>query len=280
MSADGPLPWKPVEADLEGLLARFPRPLQTLSRAEVPAFVLRRAYNPEHCRGLVHRFVERGLMRDPELPAPPNSRTRIDIGTNLGGYGNKPDEFFAKAAETNLLFRHLFDGFDNPIAAIYETLSRLAPGKTVRTAREPDGRLYGQAIFRVHYESHAYKPHLDHVTLREKRFDFDVTRFDHQFAGVICIQNADDRGPAPQAILHQCVWTPEVSPYIVEERFPEYVAEHDVKNCSVELEEGDLYFFNTRCIHEVPPVPGDRPRVVLAVFIGYSDDDDEIFVWS
>ena len=280
MNAHSALPWQPVEGDLENLLDHFPQPLQTLARAEVPAFVLRRAYNPEHCHGLVRRFIERGLMRDPEQAVPPGSPTRVDIGTNLGGHGHDPDAFFARSAETNLFFQHLFDGYDNPIATIYETLSRLAPGKTVRTAREPDGRLYGPAIFRVHYESHAYRPHLDHVTLREKRFDFDVTRFGHQFAGVICIQNAVACGPGPQAILHQCLWTPEVDPYIRDETFPEYVAAHDVQNCRVELEEGDLYFFNTRCIHEVPPVPGERPRVVLAVFIGYSDDDDEVFVWS
>ena len=46
------------------------------------------------------------------------------------------------------------------------------------------------------------------------------------------------------------------------------------------LDPGDLYFFNTRCIHEVPAVQGDDPRVVLAVFIGYAEDDDEIYVWS
>ena len=48
----------------------------------------------------------------------------------------------------------------------------------------------------------------------------------------------------------------------------------------MQLEPGDLYFFNTRCIHEVPGVDGDLARVVLATFIGYSSGRDEIFVWS
>ena len=43
---------------------------------------------------------------------------------------------------------------------------------------------------------------------------------------------------------------------------------------------GDLYFFNTRLIHEVPALEGADPRVVLAVFVGYSEEDGEIFVWS
>jgi hypothetical protein len=53
-----------------------------------------------------------------------------------------------------------------------------------------------------------------------------------------------------------------------------------VPNVTVNLEPGDLYFFNTQLIHEVPGVPGELPRIVLATFIGYSPDDDEVFVWS
>jgi hypothetical protein len=46
------------------------------------------------------------------------------------------------------------------------------------------------------------------------------------------------------------------------------------------LDPGDLYFFNTGCIHEVPGVAGEDARIVLATFIGYSSDRNEIFVWS
>ena len=48
----------------------------------------------------------------------------------------------------------------------------------------------------------------------------------------------------------------------------------------MDLQPGDLYFFNTRLVHEVPALEGSSPRVVLAVFIGYSADDPEVFVWS
>ena len=46
------------------------------------------------------------------------------------------------------------------------------------------------------------------------------------------------------------------------------------------LEQGDLCFFNTRLIHEVPAVEGDLPRIVLPTFIAYSPDDPEVYVWS
>jgi len=53
-----------------------------------------------------------------------------------------------------------------------------------------------------------------------------------------------------------------------------------LEQATISLEPGDLYFFNTRLIHEVPGIAGDLPRIVLATFIGYSSDCDEMFVWA
>ena len=46
------------------------------------------------------------------------------------------------------------------------------------------------------------------------------------------------------------------------------------------LNRATLYFFFSENIHEVPPVVGEKPRIVLAAFFGMSPDDEEIFVWS
>jgi hypothetical protein len=213
----------------------------------------------------------------------PNSRRRrIDIGTSLGNLGNHPEEFFADAAKTHDLFATLFAGIENPITVLYDHLGQLAAseGKRVLTARQPDGRMYGPAIFRVHYGGYTYGPHFDSVRLREKRADYAVHRFTEQFAGVMCIQNSVLEGRTAQGIIHRCRWSAEVDPYMLGGRFDEYAAAHDVASVRVSLEAGDLYFFNTQLIHEVPGVPGDNPRIVLATFIGYSPDDPEIFVWS
>ncbi len=272
--------WLPEGPNLNSVTARYGSPLHALSRAEIPAIVLRQAYDPDQCAGLIRRFIDRGLMRDPSEVDSDDKRTRIDIGTSLGNRGNDRNDFFEHAALTRDLFGHLFDGFDNPVDVIYGSLSALAAGKRVLTAREPDTRLYGPAIFRIHYTHHTYVPHIDHVTLREKRFNYEVSRFEHQFAGVLCFQNAAQAGPATQAILHRCLWTEDVESHIAANAFHEYARQNNIEHCRVDLEPGDLYFFNTRCIHEVPAVEGADPRIVLAVFIGYSDDDSEIYVWS
>jgi hypothetical protein len=57
-------------------------------------------------------------------------------------------------------------------------------------------------------------------------------------------------------------------------------ARRGIPNVQVRLQPGDLYFFNTRLIHEVPGVAGVGPRVVLATFIGYSPDREDLYVWS
>lgn len=272
--------WSPLQPDIPTILAGDPDPLASLAHGDIPALVLRQAYDPEKCLGLIARFIERGLMDDPKDNAAGGGRKRIDIGTSLGNRGNDQDAFFAHADETRTLFSDLFDGFPNPVHLVYDTLSSLGAGKQVATAHEPDGREYGPAIFRVHYEGHRYKPHIDHVTLREKRFNYDVTRFKHQFAGVLCMQNTAPTGQATQSILHQCFYKPEIQPHIDNDTFYEYAAENNVHRFQVDLEPGDLYFFNTGLIHEVPALTGAHPRIVLAVFIGYSEDDPEIYVWS
>ena len=261
--------WRPVGPD------ECADPLQALARADVPAILLPQSYPLADCQRLMERFGERGLLR-----AQGDERTRVDIGTSLGNMGGDPEAFLAHAEETHALFATLFAGLRDPVQLLYRHLQALAPNKAVKTARERDGRLYGPAIFRIHYESHAYQPHIDHVVLREKRFNFEVARFTHQFAGVLCVQNADSAGLGVQAVLHRCLWTEAIQPHIAAGRFHDYAAAHGVEHCEVALEPGDLYFFNTRCIHEVPAVQGDEPRVVLAVFIGYAEDDEEIYVWS
>ena len=148
------------------------------------------------------------------------------------------------------------------------------------TATEPDGRQYGRAIIRAHYGGYSYAPHFDSVRRREKRTDYQAYRFEHQFAGVLVLQNTVLNGISAQCRIHQCFWTPDVQPYLTANNFQEYAERNQIPSADVILQPGDLYFFNTGCIHEVPGVAGEDARVVLASFIGYSREDSDVFVWS
>ena len=118
------------------------------------------------------------------------------------------------------------------------------------------------------------------MRLRESRRDYAVNTYETQIAGVLCVQNSTINAVTAQGIVHRQFWNADVDPLLKSGTFHDFAQERDIEQVRVELEPGDLYFFNTGLIHEVPGVPGDLPRIVLATFIGYSPDEEEIMVWS
>lgn len=301
--------WQPLGPDLDSIFQAHQGPLDALAAAQVPALVLRGAYPPELCQKLYNKLLAEGLLYDPAQPVPEkflessipegyyregrqgterqawqdrlaSGRRRIDVGTSLGYRGSDPDAFFAHAAQTRELFGRLFADLPSPVRLLYDRLGELSGGKRVVTAREPDGREYGPAIIRAHYGGYSYAPHFDSVRLREKREGYAVHGFEHQFAGVLVLKNSEREGRAAQCVLHRCLWQPEVQPHLDAGTFHDFARTRGIESVRVDLAPGDLYYFNTRLIHEVPGVDGTEPRVVLASFIGYSCDRADIFVWS
>ena len=112
--------WKAVEPDWDAALAQFENPIQALADAEVPAFIFRQAFSPDHCAGLTRRFINLGVMRDARTsPANLDRRTRIDIGTSLGNRSSDKERFLEHAEAPHFLFNFLFQGF------VYITLQKL-----------------------------------------------------------------------------------------------------------------------------------------------------------
>lgn len=303
--------WKAVEVESgDPLPEGFPGMIGDLAEGKIPATIFRQVISPSACQAIMERLVERELLFDPAEAIPSRFRAqsipeghyregssdealrawreedaadgkiRIDIGSSLGYRGSDRDAFLTHSAETNQLFTKLFHGLVDPIEMLYQGLQRIAPEKKVQTAIEPDGRQYGRAIIRAHYGGYSYAPHFDSVRRREKRTDYQAYRFEHQLAGVLVLQNTVLEGVSAQCRIHQCFWEPEVQPYLTDNNFYEYAEEKEILNADIILQPGDLYFFNTGCIHEVPGVDGQEARVVLATFIGFSPDDPDVYVWS
>lgn len=302
-------PWRSLEPDVNAAIAASDRPLEAIASGDAPAIVIRNAYPQDRCQRLIAKLIDEELLYDPKLPVPEKfiddaipegyyregrksedrfawqektatGKRRIDIGTSLGYRGSDPDDFFSHSQETHELFARLFPPDDDPVQLMYDHLTKLSRDKRAVTAYEPDGRKYGPAIIRAHYGGYTYAPHFDSVRLREKREDYAVHEFEHQFAGVLVLQNTSLGDQTAQCRLHRYMWQDEVDSPLREGKFHAFAEERGIENVEVVLDPGDLYFFNTRLIHEVPGVAGDLPRIVLATFIGYSSDRDEIFVWS
>ena len=302
--------WPVIDESAPVAPASGPAPLEALASGDIGAIICRNAFSQEDCQAVVSQLVSEELLYDPDKPIPDKfreiavpenyyyrpgqdktafqdhmaaqsqDRMRIDVGTSLGTRASDPEAFFAHSKETHDLFRSLYGEQGGPVSTIYDQLSLLAGDKRVETAHEADGRLYGPAIFRAHYGGFTYKPHYDSVRHREKRTDYAVHEFEHQFAGVLVLQNTEKDGQTAQSRLHRCFWNPEVDPHLHNDTFHEYARDHEIASLDVILNPGDLYFFNTGCIHEVPGIAGDSARIVLATFIGYSSDRPDIYVWS
>jgi hypothetical protein len=293
--------WPILQPTVEAALAADPQPIARVADGSAAAVVIRQAFPAEECRSLVRLLIDEGQMYetgDPRISRksltnavvgkylgrgvnPDDSpRKRIDLGASLGNFGDDRDDFFRRSDDADALFERLFAGRPNPVRVLYDTLAKLCPGKRTTTAYEPDGRRYGPAIIRIHYGGFTYGPHFDSVRNREQRSDYAVHRFEQQLAGVLCIQNSTLDGASAQGIIHRQFWNEEIDGVLKAGRFHDYAAEHGIPSVRIELEPGDLYFFNTGRIHEVPGVRGELPRVVLATFIGFSRNDPEVMVWS
>jgi hypothetical protein len=271
--------WSPVEGSVASILERYDQPFEALRTGQVPALILPGIYPSGDCSKLVNRFYERGLLSRPqrqEVGSPP----RIDIGTSLNVHSAVPEQFFEHAAGTHRLFETVFDGFYDPVETIYVTLGQLLPDKRIMTAQEPDGRLYGPAIFRSYHNGQGHRPHYDSVSKRSRLLDYAVSRFDHQFAAVMCFQNSEKAERSGQAILYRAQLTKDVGEHVSDGTFHNHADRRGIHRAQVALDPGDLYFFYSENIHEVPEVVGDTPRIVLAAFIAMSENDDEVFVWS
>jgi hypothetical protein len=271
--------WSPVEGTVEEILEQVPRPLQAMRESEIPCVIIRKAFPSDHCAALMERFYERDLLYDPRKKGDGTPR-RVDIGTSLGHHANDPDQFYEHSQGTHDLFASLFEGYEDPVQTLYGTLQKILPDKQVMVAREPDGRLYGPSIFRTYHEGLGHGPHYDSVSKRSKRYNFAVSRFHHQYAGVLCFQNSEQRDDSGQGVLYRAPMGPELQTHLEQRDFHDFAEEQGIERATVHLEPGDLYFFYSETIHEVPSVVGSQPRCVLASFIGYSEDDPEVYLWS
>jgi len=273
--------WAPVEGDLQTILEAHPRPFEELLSGEVPAFIMRGAYDPDHAAALVQRFYDCGLLFDPRTRE--EEISRVDIGTSMGHRGADREAFFAHARQTHELFESLFDDYDDPVDFVYKTISALGVDKKAVVAHEPDGRRYGPAIFRTYYEGRGHFPHtdiLEHDRLKGgHRATYDIVRFERQLSAVLCFQPAELDEERGQTFVYRKRWDPDM-PEGWNRTFAEYADDAGIERVRIQLEAGDFYVFSSEFVHSVPFVRGERPRIVLAAFFGWSPEEEEMFVWS
>jgi len=267
-------PWAPVEGSVAEIRAALPQPFEALATGYTPAVIVRGAYPTDACRAVVRRLYEGGCV----VERPDGAYDAV--GTSLVNSGADPEAFFRSAAETHALFDRLFTGLEHPVERFYSLLGALEPDRRVQTAHEPDGRRYGPGIFRLYPAGKGHDPHFDSISRREGWSHYAAAGFLYQFAAVLCLQAADAGGDAGECLLYRRFWSPELQPVLDDGGFRRLAAEQGVERAQIRLEAGDFYVFNPLNIHEVPHITGATPRIVLAAFLGYSREREEVYVWS
>ena len=89
------------------------------------------------------------------------------------------------------------------------------------------------AIFRIYHVNEGHGPHFDSVSKRSKLFNYAVSRFRHQFAGVLCIQDSHGAGDGGEPFIYRCPSTPDVQKDLGEIPFQQYVAERRIARVQV-----------------------------------------------
>ena len=93
--------------------------------------------------------------------------------------------------------------------------------------------------------------------------------------------NGTATSATPQAIVHRVRPNADTAAALAAGEFGSYLHQAAVPSATLHVEPGDFFIFNAGLLHEVPIIPvGGDARIVLAMFIGYSEDDPEIHVWA
>ena len=141
----------------------------------------------------------------------------------------------------------------------------------------------------------------------------DLVRFKHQLAALICLQRSDRAGAEVtvfkvhmDAVLKSCdlplsLTQHNVNFEAIDAEYMHNTLHHrpdqksyafnamlmrrlrkevglDGRSMPLVLQPGDLYLFSANHVHMVHPTIGDRKRLSIGAFIGYSDD--ELRIWS
>ena len=250
------------------------------------------------------------------LPLPPPLHCSLEADATRGGQAFFDDVPKTRALFAEAFGRQ---PFADPIAVMYHALTALSLGeKRAVVAREPDGREYGPAIVRCHKAHGGIDLHFDSSKWREQRTEMAVAQFETQLGAILVLQAPEKLGPTPgdeysDNVMYNIDGRELGESIALSEEprtsstardfggvkqaqqagaqasqlnkvdlgaFDRYCEARGSRRSPLSLDTGDLYVFKSDDVHTVPGFAGDRLRVVLAAFVGFSAAREEMFVWS
>ena len=298
--------WLPITGgSVEEIISAHADPLALLESGAVPALVVRRALAAPALTTVLSR-----LQGQPWQRRTASYKTLgVDLGAYLGRYPHPLDllraEVHSTCTKTTDLQRHhanataAFDlaakraGLYAPVEALHRTLRALLAARSA--AAEADF-LPAPGVFRMHRPGNRFAPHADTIHAAEwssacggKRPRRGVApnfrplrRLRHQLSALVSLQQPRSGGELRifstnwEALMSTC--NQRGVAYDVGIAFPHWpraAAMLHPREYNLTVTPGDVFIFNSNRVHEVLPVVGQQPRLVLGSFVGYSHSPRE-----
>lgn len=251
--------------------------LDALFNNEIACIRVKGFATPAECAAFVAAMDAVGLNKEYRAIGPNVKFRPRYIGVPQFEYRKKTKaDYFATIADAYAdqarVFAHC--GFD-PIERLMDLLRRAAPGKTVRTAEEPDLGLYYAGIIRD--VTGGTNLHMDFARFSAPAYT--ISRNDAQIATNFYADGSPDWG---ETTVHNLHFDPPLAPGEYYEIAPFDPARvESVERFSFKALPGDLVMFNSRCPHRVGFNPEDdgKRRMGIGCFVGRAPGN-ALVLWS
>lgn len=269
--------WRAARTTVERVGSEFPDIVEQLAAGTYPALLVRGFFDPADCRRIVARLTG-GADAISQFHYPMFDGNVLEVkkvGPFLMQYLSARERYFAEARRADALFDVVFSQMPDPRARVRTLVAQLMPHKRVGVAEE-DGIPYSSAVVRVHGDGDRALVHRDKALVDAK--GWRVSHLTTQLSAVLCLQKPERGG---ELVMYRRMWTAEDEAHKARGTlgYPSALVQ-DSEGCTIAASEGDLYIINPSLFHEIKTTRGQRRRMTLGTFFGFTNTTPEVLFWS
>jgi hypothetical protein len=269
--------WRVAQTTATRASVEFSDIIEDLAAGTRPALLVRGFFDPADCRRIVHRLTDgTGFISQFSYRMFDGNVLEVKkVGPFLMQYLDARERYFIEARRADALFDAVFAQMPDPRTKVRALVAQLMPHKQVSVADE-DGIDYSSAVVRVHGDGDGAPVHRDKALA--DAHGWRVSKLTTQLSAVLCLQRPECGG---ELVIYRRMWTAEDEAHKARGTlgYPKALVQA-VESCSIAAQEGDLYIINPSLFHEIKVTHGQRRRMTLGTFFGFTDTTQEVLFWS
>ena len=259
--------WAPIDIEYKELENNRKKIFEIIN-GKKPALIIRNFYDRKSCNEIVNNTKKISYNQT-------ENKIIKKIGVSLLSHLTKKSEYFSEAEKARSVLRTLFNGMDDPRKKIHNLLSMIFPESEVSIATENEKK-YACGIIRIHEKGDFAQIHRDCVSYEAP--NYSVSELTNQLSSVLYLQQSEDGG---ELVIYKKSWKKS------DEKFREIsfgysnkVVRNSTQYVKIKPKQGDLIIINPIHFHEIYHVKGQKKRVTLGLFLGFSKYGNKILTWS